>query len=497
MTPEQLRASILQQAMEGKLVKQDPNDEPASVLLEKITEEKARLIKEKKIKRTKKLPAITDEEKPFDIPGSWEWVRLGQLASSVRYGFTDSAKGSGNARFIRITDIQHGSVNWNNVPFCNVPSEKLDDLRLLNNDILIARTGGTVGKSFIVHDVEQTSVFASYLIRIRMVNIQLTNFIAYFLQSPLYWKAISEKQSGTGQPNVNASKLSEIIIPLPSLEEQKRIVAKIEKLMPLVDEYAEAYDKLKKLDDGFNDKLKQSLLQYAMEGKLVKQDPNDEPASVLLEKIAEEKARLIKEKKIKRTKKLPEITDDEKPFEIPDSWEWVRIGNLVNIYTGLSYNKSKLQEQSNDMVRVLRGGNINGSNYTVDLYDDDVMIDRKYLAKNNLLLKRGQLLTPSVTSDKQLGKIAIVSDDYNDIVAGGFIFNIVPFIDNEVFSKYFMFVFSSRFIKQQLLNAANKSGQAFYNVSKTKFQKLTLPIPPLAEQKRIVAKLDQLTAAIH
>lgn len=240
------------------------------------------------------------------------------------------------------------------------------------------------------------------------------------------------------------------------------------------------------------EQLRASILQQAMEGKLVKQDPNDEPASVLLEKIAKEKARLIKEKKIKRTKKLPEITDDEKPFEIPDSWEWVRIGNLVNIYTGLSYNKSKLQEQSNDMVRVLRGGNINGSNYTVDLYDDDVMIDRKYLAKNNLLLKRGQLLTPSVTSDKQLGKIAIVCDDYNDIVAGGFIFNIVPFIDNEVFSKYFMFVFSSRFIKQQLLNAANKSGQAFYNVSKTKFQKLTLPIPPLAEQKRIVTKLDQL-----
>ena len=318
-----------------------------------------------------------------------------------------------------------------------------------------------------------------------------------YLKSPQGYIQLTKHLKSTAQPSISITALREVILPIPPLVEQKRIVAKIDQLMPLVDEYAEAYDKLKKLDDGFNDKLKQSLLQYAMEGKLVKQDPNDEPASVLLEKIAEEKARLIKEKKIKRTKKLPEITDDEKPFEIPDSWEWVRIGNLVNIYTGLSYNKSKLQEQSNDMVRVLRGGNINGSNYTVDLYDDDVMIDRKYLAKNNLLLKRGQLLTPSVTSDKQLGKIAIVSDDYNDIVAGGFIFNIVPFIDNEVFSKYFMFVFSSRFIKQQLLNAANKSGQAFYNVSKTKFQKLTLPIPPLAEQKRIVAKLDQLMSIMH
>src|SRR5699024_3815352 len=212
----------------------------------------------------------------------------------------------------------------------------------------------------------------------------------------------------------------------------------------------------------------------------------------LLEKIAKEKARLIKEKKIKRTKKLPEITDDEKPFEIPDSWEWVRIGNLVNIYTGLSYNKSKLQEQSNDMVRVLRGGNINGSNYTVDLYDEDVMIDRKYLAKNNLLLKRVQLLTPSVSSDKLLGKIARVRDDYSDILEGGFIFNNVLFIYYDVYSKYLEFVFSSRLIKQQLLNDVNKTAKSFYNFTKTRYQYHTLQPQPVTEQKRIVSQLDPL-----
>ena len=480
MTPEQLRASILQQAMEGKLVKQDPNDEPASILLEKITKEKARLIKEKKIKRTKKLPEITDDEKPFEIPENWEWVRLGTVFN-LQAGKNRKAS---TINEIKTVDYDYPCFGGNGI------RGYVSDFNREGKYALIGRQGALCGninfakgKFYATEHAVVVEIFAG------------TNYkwSGYFLKA----LNLNQYSTATAQPGLSVTKINRVLIPLPPLKEQLRIVAKIEKLMPLIDEYAKAYNRLKAIDDDFNDKMKQSILQYAMEGKLVKQDPNDEPASVLLEKIAEEKARLIKEKKIKRTKKLPEITDDEKPFEIPDSWEWVRIGNLVNIYTGLAYNKSKLQEQSNDMVRVLRGGNINGSNYTVDLYDDDVMIDRKYLAKNNLLLKRGQLLTPSVTSDKQLGKIAIVSDDYNDIVAGGFIFNIVPFIDNEVFSKYFMFVFSSRFIKQQLLNAANKSGQAFYNVSKTKFQKLTLPIPPLAEQKRIVAKINQLMATIH
>ena len=510
MTPEQLRASILQQAMEGKLVKQDPNDEPASVLLEKIAKEKARLIKEKKIKRTKKLPEITDDEKPFEIPDSWEWVKIGNLVNIYTgLSYNKSKLQEQSNDMVRV--LRGGNINGSNYTVDLYDDDVMIDRKYLAKNNLLLKRGQLLtpsvtsdkqlGKIAIVRDDYNDIVAGGFIFNIVpfIDNEVFSKYFMFVFSSRFIKQQLLNAANKSGQAfyNVSKTKFQKLTLPIPPLAEQKRIVTKLDQLMPLVDKYAEAYDKLKKLDDGFNDKLKQSLLQYAMEGKLVKQDPNDEPASVLLEKIAEEKARLIKEKKIKRTKKLPEITDDEKPFEIPDSWEWVKIGNLVNIYTGLSYNKSKLQEQSNDMVRVLRGGNINGSNYTVDLYDDDVMIDRKYLAKNNLLLKRGQLLTPSVTSDKQLGKIAIVRDDYNDIVAGGFIFNIVPFIDNEVFSKYFMFVFSSRFIKQQLLNAANKSGQAFYNVSKTKFQKLTLPIPPLAEQKRIVAKINQLMATIH
>ena len=219
-----LKTKVLDLAMRGKLVKQDPNDEPASELLKKIKAEKAELIKEKKIKKTKPLPPITDDEKPFDIPDSWKWVRLGDVAENMRYGFTASAKDEGNSKFLRITDIQDNMVNWNAVPSCNVPHAKINDLQLHDEDILIARTGGTVGKSYLVKKIPGRVVFASYLIRIRLFPIQRNDYISLVLKSPLYWHFISEKQSGTGQPNVNASKLSEFILPLPPINEQARIV---------------------------------------------------------------------------------------------------------------------------------------------------------------------------------------------------------------------------------------------------------------------------------
>ena len=215
MTPEQLKASILQYAVEGKLVKQNPNDEPASELLKRIENEKAELIREGKIKKSKKLLAISNDEEPFDIPDSWEWIRLGNICEPIRYGFTSSAKDNGNSKLVRITDIQNNNVNWNNVPFCDVPKVKLKDLQLKTNDILIARTGGTVGKSFVVKNISEVAVFASYLIRIRLIDNELIDFVKYFLDSPYYWQMISLKQSGTGQPNVNATKLSEILIPIP------------------------------------------------------------------------------------------------------------------------------------------------------------------------------------------------------------------------------------------------------------------------------------------
>lgn len=475
MTPEQLKASILQYAVEGKLVKQDPNDEPASELLKRIENEKAELIREGKIKKSKKLPAISNDEEPFDIPDSWEWIRLGNICEPIRYGFTSSAKDNGNSKLVRITDIQNNNVNWNNVPFCDVPKVKLKDLQLKTNDILIARTGGTVGKSFVVKNISEVAVFASYLIRIRLIDNELIDFVKYFLDSPYYWQMISLKQSGTGQPNVNATKLSEILIPIPPIEEQKRIVAKIEKLMPLVDEYAESYNRLQKIDNEFEDKLKQSVLQYAMEGKLVKQDPSDEPASELIKKIENEKAELIKEGKIKKSKKLPSINDDEKPFDIPDSWEWVRLGNVANVVMGQAPKSAYV--------------NINGKGiefHQGKSYFTENIIGRseKYAAMSNKIIDSKYIV---MAVRAPVGDVNLLN---REISIGRGLAGIRPYISDKDYIFYYLRLIKKYFEK-------NSTGSTFKAINGNIIKNTPIPLPALEEQKRIVIKIKELMDAIN
>lgn len=255
---KELKNCILQLAVQGKLVPQNPDDEPAEVLLEKIKEEKERLIKEGKIKREKPLGEISEDERPFELPDGWKWVRMRRVAENIHYGYTASAidKETG-VRFLRITDIQNSKVNWSTVPFCDIEEKKLSTCLLKNNDILIARTGGTIGKSFIVKNVNNISVFASYLIRvIPLVNTN-ADYLKFFLETPLYWKQLIEKSQGTGQPNVNAVSLSELMLPIPPLKEQKRIVEKVDSLMVLCDELEKKIEKQK----SYSNRLMESILK--------------------------------------------------------------------------------------------------------------------------------------------------------------------------------------------------------------------------------------------
>ncbi|NMB95548.1 MAG: restriction endonuclease subunit S [Clostridiaceae bacterium] len=331
MKAQQLRNAVLQLAIQGKLVPQDPSDEPARVLLEKIKAEKEQQIKDRKIKPEKPLPEITDEEKSFEIPNSWEWVRLGEISTNIHYGFNASAQISGNAKLLRITDIQDNKVMWSNVPFCHITDKEYDTYGLNNRDIMIARTGGTIGKTYIVENLSYKSVFASYLIRVIPPMGINEKYLKLYLESPFYWEQLKEKSMGTGQPNVNGSSLKKLIIVLPPLTEQQRIVSKIEEIMPLIEHYEKLETELFKLEAGFPKSLKKSILLYAVQGKLVEQNKDDEPVSILIEKIKAEKEQLIKDKKIKREKPLLEIMDEEKFFDIPDGWEWVRLGDVVQI----------------------------------------------------------------------------------------------------------------------------------------------------------------------
>lgn len=228
--PEQLKKFILQWAIQGRLVPQDPNDEPASELLKRIKAEKAALIKSGKLKKEKPLPPISEDEIPFDIPESWEWVRLGTISHGIQYGFTASASPVGNARMLRITDIHDNSVSWKDVPFCTVTEEEFQKYQLHNRDILIARTGGTIGKTYIVNSLSEKAVFASYLIRIVPALNLSENYLKLFMESPLYWSELKSASAGTGQPNVNGQALRSLFLPLPPLAEQNRIVERLENL---------------------------------------------------------------------------------------------------------------------------------------------------------------------------------------------------------------------------------------------------------------------------
>jgi len=231
-----LKQTLLQLAVMGKLVPQDATDEPASELLKKIAAEKAKLIAEGKIKKDKPLPPIAAEEKPFSLPVKWEWVRLGDISSNVQYGYTDSANHqSRKILFLRITDIQDDAVNWASVPGCNIEMQDAKSYALENQDIIIARTGGTIGKSYLVNGLNQKAVFASYLIRIGNLSSTAAQYKKVFLGSMLYWDQLIASSMGTGQPNVNGTALKNLVFSLPPLPEQHRIVAKVDEIMALCD----------------------------------------------------------------------------------------------------------------------------------------------------------------------------------------------------------------------------------------------------------------------
>ncbi len=262
--------------------------------------------------------------------------------------------------------------------------------------------------------------------------------------------------------------------------------------------------------------LKNSILQMAVQGKLVPQDPNDEPASVLLERIKAEKQELIKAGKIKKDKKTSEIfrgasrnlpyafceqigkeirdVSEEVPFEIPDSWEWCKVGDLCSNMSGLSYKKDLLSQKNEKMVRVLRGGNIADGKYLVK--NDDVQISSQFV-KTELYLKKNYMITPSVTSMEHIGKIALIDRDFEDTVVGGFVLMLIPHLNNDVLAKYLLYAFSTKYHRECCRSITHKSGQAFYNLSREKLMEIYVPIPPLPEQHRIVAKIEELLPFIE
>lgn len=441
MNAQDLKNSILQRAIEGKLVPQRKEEGTAKELLAEIRAEKARLIKEKKIKKIKPLPEITDEEKPFDIPGSWEWVRLGEIF------LLQSGKN------IKAENIHHEQTESYTYPcyggngirgFVDFFNSEGDFPIIGRQGALCGNINRARGKFYATEHAVLTATFANTDV----------SWACYFLKA----LNLNQYATATAQPGLAVSKINYVLIPFPPLAEQHRIVAKIEELLPDIDAYDKAQTKLQVIEQRFPDDMKKSLLQYAIEGKLVPQRKEEGTAKDLLAEIRAKKARLVKEKKIKKSKPLPAITDDEKPFDIPDSWEWVRLGEIIRISSGDGLSSRNMVKGD---IPVFGGNGITGYHNKANVYKETIVIGRVGYYCGSVHV------TPSQAWITDNAFITQYSEKY---------------IDRDYL------VLMLRFMN--LGRSNNATAQPV--VSGKKIYPRLFPLPPLAEQHRIVAKLEEL-----
>ena len=478
MKAQDLKNSILQLAIQGRLVAQDANDEPAEVLYAKIQAEKQKLIKEGKIKKDKPLPPITDDEIPFEIPSTWKWVRLGD-SLDVRDGTHDTPKYvDAGIPLVTSKNLYNGVLDLSNVKYIShKDAEKINERSKVDkNDILFAMIG-TIGNPVIVDTVPNFCIKNMALIKNNeFIDV---NYIALFLN--YVQSDMKQKAQGAVQAFVSLSFVRNFLIPLPPLAEQKRIVAKIEELEPLVKQYDKAETELSALNGSFPEQLKKSSLQYAIQGKLVPQDANDESAEALYAKIQAEKQRLIKEGKIKKDKPLPPITDDEIPFAIPSTWKWVRLGDIIFKLTDGTHSTPKYTNQGVPFISVkdLSSGYINFSNTKfISEEEHKILSARCNPEKGDLLLtKVGTTGIPVIVdTDREFSLFVSVA--------------LVKLSKSNINLDFLKLLILSPLVQEQV--AENTKGVGNKNWVIKDIANTFFPLPPLAEQKRIVSKVNDL-----
>ena len=485
MNGQQLKNSILQLAIQGRLMPQDSNDEPASALLSRIREEKKKLMEEKKIKKDKPLASIKDEEKPFEIPESWEWVRLGEIGDWGA-GATP-AKGNldyynkGIIPWLRTGDLNNGIVKDVEM---RITEKALSEcsLRKCNvGDVLIAMYGATIGKVAIAGIELTTNQACCACTPLCLYN----KYLFYFLQAN---KDVFIKMgAGGAQPNISREKIIYTLFPLPPLAEQHRIVEKIEELLPLVEEYDEAQTKLDKLNNELPEKLKKSVLQQAIMGRLDTRNDKDEPASALLSRIREEKKRLVEEKKIKKDKPLAPIMDEEKPFEIPDSWEWVRLGEISQEISDGTHKTPKYVENGIPFLSVqnISSGKLNINKIKYISEDEHIkLIKRVKPQKTDILICR----------IGTLGRAIKVNWDFEFSIFVSL--GLIRLIDSSL-CNYLVACINSPLGYSWIDKVKVGGGTHTYKINLSDLPNFVIPLPPLAEQHRIVDKLEKIFEKIE
>ncbi len=511
MTAEDLRKAILQQAIQGKLVPQDPNDEPASVLLERIREEKARLVKEKKIKKDKNESIIyrgednshyekfadgtvkcIDEEIPFEIPNTWIWCRISNVIKLL--SGRDLTPNQYNSNAIGVPYMTGASNFFNGELIINrwTPSP----VTISQKGDLLITCKGTIGEMAYnnvgeIHIARQIMSISTDYMELSYIKIFLSTLI-----SELNAKAKSMI------PGISRENILDTIIPIPPLNEQKRIAQRIEEIQPLIDKYRIAQEQAEEMDKSLNGLLKKSILQYAIQGKLLPQNSNEEPASALLEKIQQEKLKLVKEGKLKKKdldngviykgddnkyfeKKGNDVVciDDEIPFEIPDNWEWTRLGNCCTLIGGYAFKSHEIKSLFGH--RVIRISDISDEgliNNNIVRYNGTLDLSKYQIVNNDILI---------AMTGGTVGKSMFFSSKSNDVLL---LNQRVAIIRSNLILPQYIYVFiKSPYIKEIIDNAKNSTND---NISMADISGFLIPLPPLDEQKRIVKALDNVLASI-
>lgn len=484
MNAQQLKNSILQEAIEGRLVPQDPNDEPASVLLDKIRKEKARLVKEGKLKKKdlEEIP-ISEDKVPFKLPESWEWVRLEDITIYISRGKSPVYSDIMKYPIVAQKCNQWSGFSLEKAKFADPQTiDKYADERLLRDgDLLWNSTGlGTLGRMAIYDSSVNPYGWAAADSHVTVIRTSPSfcdhKFLFYYFASAQVQNVIEDKSDGsTKQKELYQETVKKYEVPLPPLAEQKRIVAKIEDLLPKIEEYGKAQEALDKLNEELPERLKKSILQEAIEGRLVPQDPNDEPASVLLDKIRKEKARLVKEGKLKK-KDIEEapISEDEIPFMIPESWKWTSLGNIISLLSGRDLAPQDYNDIKDGIPYITGASN----------FDGDSLLINRWTPKPVTIAKYGDLL---ITCKGTIGTMAF--NAVGNIHIARQVMAISPYI---VDIKYIYY-----FLMRIVYDLDKKAKSIIPGISRDDILTALIPLPPLAEQKRIVAKIEQLMKEIE
>lgn len=489
MNAQQLKNAILQEAIEGRLVPQDPNDEPASVLLDRIRKEKAQLLKEGKFKKKDigKTP-IAEDEKPFEIPESWEWRKLNDVCA-ITNGFTPLRTeplfwDKGTINWFTVEDIkQQGEIiNYTKQKITEAATAKERVVRA--GSVLLCCTA-SIGKCALTKiPITTNQQFNALTVKPEYIAALSDEYL--FLFAKTLEDELHRLAGKTTFEFVSVKKVGNIAISIPPLAEQQRIVARIEELLPKVEEYGKAQEALDKLNAELPERLKKSILQEAIEGRLVPQDPNDEPASALLDRIRKEKAQLVKAGKLKK-KDLEEtpITEEEKPFEIPEGWEWCHLGEIVDMQMGKTPPRGEPLHWQNgkeswvSISDMKDYGHIQTTKEKISEYSVKKVFKKKS--------PKGTLL---MSFKLTIGRTSIL-----DIPAfhNEAIISIYPYVDtNNSFRNYLFYLLP-------LLSILGDSKDAIKGktLNSTSLNNLLIPLPPLAEQQRIVAKIEELLGAIN